>query len=65
MRKLLTILALSLLLGAPGSPLAAKEPKADSAETKAIREHTTSERHLTPLVDHLPDHTLPSPRDHF
>jgi hypothetical protein len=62
MRRLLTVLALTLLLGAS---LSAREAGNDPAEGKAIREHTTSERHLTPLVDHLPDHELPSPRDHF
>ncbi|NNE66345.1 MAG: peptidase [Pyrinomonadaceae bacterium] len=38
----------------------------DRTSSEAIREFTTEERFLTPLVSALPDHpTIPSPRDHL
>ncbi len=45
------------------SQLIAQEQKIDEESTKLIRQYTTSERFLNPMIDHIPESDVSSPRE--
>ena len=58
--SVLTILAVAYIFAVP----VYAQQAIDEESTRLIREYTTSEKFLSPLVDHLPDSAeVPSPRD--
>ncbi len=60
------LIFVSALLAVPAANAAVLAQVNDATYGAKIREHTTEERFLSPLVDHLPaSETVPSPLDHF
>jgi hypothetical protein len=58
-KGVIALIALFIL----SSQLSAQEQKIDEESTKLIRQYTTSERFLNPMIDHIPESDVSSPRE--